>query len=57
MSPLAQNLIAAAIVLFAVGYIALRSWRIVRGRKTGCGCAECPAVKAQPKARSAHPGP
>ena len=57
MSALAQNLVAVAIVLFAVGYIGLRSWRIMRGRKTGCGCSECPAVKAKPKAQSAQPGP
>ena len=57
MSPLAQNLVTAAIVLAAVAWIGLRSWRALRGRKTGCGCSECPAVKNQPKARGAHPGP
>ncbi len=57
MSPLAQNLLAAAIVLFAVGWIGLRSWRIMRGRKTGCGCVECPAIKTKPKAQGVQPGP
>ncbi|MBA3937932.1 MAG: FeoB-associated Cys-rich membrane protein [Planctomycetes bacterium] len=49
MNPLTQELLVGAIILAAGLYIGLRSWRVMRGRKTGCGCAECPALKGKPK--------
>jgi FeoB-associated Cys-rich membrane protein len=42
-----QDLIVAAFILFAVSYLGLRAWRSLRGKKTGCGCDTCPAVKKQ----------
>jgi FeoB-associated Cys-rich membrane protein len=40
-----ENLIVAALILFAVSYLGWRAWRSLRGKKTGCGCDSCPAVK------------
>ncbi len=42
-----QDLIVAALVLFAVGYLGRRAWLSIRGKKTGCGCDTCPAVKTR----------
>ncbi len=46
-----QDLIVAALILFAVGYLGRRAYLSLRGKKTGCGCDTCPAVKA-PKDRT-----
>jgi hypothetical protein len=48
MNPLIQDLFAAALLLLAVGFLAWRGWSTLRGRKTGCGCDHCPAVKRDP---------
>ena len=50
MNSLTQDLLVAALLLLAVTYLAWRGWSSLRGKKTGCGCDECPAVK--PKAKN-----
>lgn len=47
MNALTQDLIAAGLLLLAVGYLVWRSYRTLRGKKTGCGCEQCPAVKSK----------
>lgn len=53
MNAITQDLVAAGVLLLAIGYLAWRGWSTLRGRKTGCGCDKCPAVKSQ----ESHPGP
>ena len=48
-----QTLIAGAIGLGALGYLALRVWRKFRGR-TGCGCSSCPVGRVP--AQGSKPG-
>jgi hypothetical protein len=43
-----QDLLVAVILLFAVSYLGWRAWATLRGKKTGCGCDRCPALK-EPK--------
>ena len=50
MNALTQDLIVAALLLLTVSYLAWRGWSTLLGKKTGCGCDECPAVK--PKAKN-----
>ncbi len=63
MNAATQNIITAAILLLAASYLAWRSYRTLRGKKTGCGCDTCPAVKSEAKKPSLllpeanHPGP
>jgi hypothetical protein len=45
MDALTQDLLAAGLLLLAVSYLAWRGYRTLRGKKTGCGCDTCPAVK------------
>jgi hypothetical protein len=45
MTPLISNLIVIALVAGAALIMGRRAWRSLRGSKTGCGCASCPAVK------------
>ncbi len=45
MNALTQDVIAGGLLLLAVGYLAWRSWSVLRGKKTGCGCDKCPAIK------------
>lgn len=33
-----QHLIVAAFVLYAVFYLGRYCWRVMKGKKTGCGC-------------------
>jgi hypothetical protein len=40
-----QTAIVIAIVAGCVLALGIRAVRTFRGKKTGCGCAECPAVK------------
>lgn len=47
MDALTQDLLAAGLLLLAVSYLAWRGYRTLRGKKTGCGCDTCPAVKKQ----------
>ena len=49
MNALTQDLIVAGLLLLAVSYLAWRGWSTLRGKKTGCGCDECPAVKTKAK--------
>ncbi len=49
MSPLIQNLIVIALVTASAAWLGWRACKTVRGKKTGCGCDHCPAVK--PKGR------
>ena len=44
-----QHLIVAAFVLYAVFYLGRYGWRVMKGKKTGCGCGSeggCPREKA-----------
>jgi len=46
----AQHLIVAAFVLYAVFYLGRYAYRVLRGKKTGCGCGSeggCPKNGAQ----------
>ena len=41
----AQRLIVAAFILYAVFYLGRYAWRVLGGKKTGCGCGSengCP---------------
>ena len=49
MNAMTQDLIVAGLLLLAVSYLAWRGWSTLRGKKTGCGCDECPAVKSKAK--------
>jgi hypothetical protein len=49
MDHLTQDLIVAGLLLLAVGYLGWRGYATLRGKKTGCGCDKCPAVKDGPK--------
>lgn len=51
MATLTQDLIAGGLLLLAVSYLAWRAYRTLRGKKTGCGCDECPAVKTPNRPR------
>jgi hypothetical protein len=57
MEPLVQNLIVAALVAGSAGWLGWRLWKTVRGKKTGCGCDHCPAVKLPAAGGGAIPGP
>lgn len=46
MDAMTQNIITAVVLLLAVSYLAWRAWSTLRGKKTGCGCDKCPAVKS-----------
>jgi len=39
----AENLAVFAIVTLAAGYLGQRAWRVLAGKRRGCGtCAHCP---------------
>jgi hypothetical protein len=44
-----QNVLIAAVLLAAAGYVLVRGWRAVRGKKTaGCGgCGTCPSTPSK----------
>ncbi len=47
MTPMISNLIVIALVAAAAVVMGRRAWRLLRGAKTACGCASCPAVKSR----------
>ena len=49
MDAATQNIITTAILLLAASYLGWRAWSTLRGKKTGCGCDKCPAVKSEAK--------
>lgn len=50
MDATTQNIITTVVLLLAASYLAWRAWSTLRGgKKTGCGCDKCPAVKSEPK--------
>ena len=51
MNPLIQNLLVIAIVTACAAAVAWRAYTMLRGRKTGCGCAQCPALKKPQRRR------
>ena len=44
MSPVLQTIIVIAIIAACAGWQGWKAWRTMVGRRSGCGCAECPAV-------------
>ncbi len=49
MDATTQNIITTVALLLAASYLAWRAWSMLRGKKTGCGCDQCPAVKSEAK--------
>lgn len=49
MDAATQNIITTVVLLLAASYLAWRAWSTLRGKKTGCGCDKCPAVKSEAK--------
>ena len=51
MDAATQNVITTVVLLLAACYLAWRAWSTLRGtgKKTGCGCDKCPAVKDEAK--------
>jgi hypothetical protein len=56
MTPLISNLIVIALVAAAALVMGRRALRMLRGRKTGCGCDHCPAVKQRGAAAAGRAG-
>jgi hypothetical protein len=52
MSPLVQTLLAILVVAACAAAVGWRAYRVLSGRKTGCGCDHCPALK-----KPSRPGP
>ena len=44
MSPTLQTIIVLAILAACIGWQGWKAWRTMAGKRSGCGCAECPAV-------------
>ncbi len=44
MSPFMQTVIVIAIIAACALWQGWKAWRTVAGKRSGCGCAECPAV-------------
>lgn len=55
MTSVLQNLIVIALVAACALAMGLRAYRVVRGRKTGCGCDHCPVSKRTVATRSPDP--
>jgi hypothetical protein len=45
MSAALQTAIVLALVAGCALSLAWRAWRTLAGKRSGCGCASCPAVK------------
>ncbi|MBA2479820.1 MAG: FeoB-associated Cys-rich membrane protein [Planctomycetes bacterium] len=52
MEPVLQTIIVITVIAACAVYAIRLALRSVTGRKTGCGCAECPALKDKPRASS-----
>jgi hypothetical protein len=52
VEPVLQTAIVVALVAVCAFFAIRRGLRSLSGKKTGCGCAECPALKDRPKASS-----
>jgi hypothetical protein len=55
MEPLGQTLVVCALVAACAVYAIRSAIRAFTGRKTGCGCAECPALTKPPTQRGTAP--
>jgi hypothetical protein len=53
MHVLVENLIVGILIVLSAAYLLRRGYQSLRGKKTGCGCSSCPAIK--PPARKARP--
>jgi hypothetical protein len=57
MSSLLQTILVIAIIAACAAWQGWRAWRTLAGRRSGCGCAECPAVKRHATAPVPAPVP
>ncbi len=55
MSSTVQTIIVIAIIAACAAWQGWKAWRTMAGKRSGCGCAECPAVSKKVASRPAAP--